>query len=72
MQGENTIGEAIRQAAEAAGWSAARVAAEAGTAENAARNWMYFGREPRGPSLERLRRRLPGLAEILDKREDAA
>jgi len=65
------ISAALRAAAEKNGWTATKVAAECGASEQAAKNWLAGKAMPRADFLERLRRQMPGLADILDGREVA-
>lgn len=64
------IADALRRASDNAGWSPARIAAEAGVTEAAARRWFH-GAYPGGSALLALMRGLPGFAEHLGFREAA-
>lgn len=57
---------ALFQAAEKAGWSVTKVAAEAGVTEGQARKWLAGTAKPRFEQLQALRRNLPGFADRLD------
>ena len=60
------IAQALKEAADLAGWSVTKIAAEAGVGEGTARYWITGEREPRGSQLMTLRRALPGFAKLLD------
>jgi transcriptional regulator with XRE-family HTH domain len=65
------LGDLIEAAREAAGWTQVEVAAAAGCTPLSVRKWKN-GAVPRGDYVERLRKRLPGLAALLDEKFEAA
>ncbi len=58
--------EALRKAADDAGWSPAKIAGEVGVSETAARRWLSGEREPRLPQYRALLKTLPGFAALMD------
>jgi len=59
------IRSALRASSERAGWSPAKIAAEAGVGEQAARRWLSGEAIPSGDTLLRLMERLPGFCDRL-------
>lgn len=62
-----TIGEALKQAAHANGWSPAKIAGEVGTTETSVRSWLSGASEPRASTFILLRHRVPGFAALVDR-----
>ena len=65
MESTIAIDQALRAAAEAAGWNATKIGAEVDGGEAAARKWLEGRSTPSGDKLVRLMQRLPGFAERL-------
>lgn len=59
------VARALREAVNAAGWSPAKVAAEAGVSENAARKWLNGDAIPSGDTLLTIMQKLPAFAESM-------
>ncbi len=66
------IALALRQAAERAGWSITKIAAEVGVTEGQARKWVSGAVEPRFAHYRTLREVLPGFAALIDSQTAAA
>jgi DNA-binding transcriptional regulator YiaG len=67
-----TIGAAIQAAADQAGWSTTKIAAETDVSVTTAKRWVDDVSVPSGAALETLRAKLHGLAELLDARQQSA
>jgi ribosome-binding protein aMBF1 (putative translation factor) len=61
-----TIDEALREAAARTGWSPTKIAAEVDATEQSARAWLKGRKTPTGDTLMKLRRAIPGFADLLD------
>lgn len=60
------IREALRIAAEQAGWSPTKIAAEVGVAEKTAKKWLAGDNKPAVDQFQELRRVLPAFADLVD------
>jgi len=60
------IAAALQGAIAENGWTVTKLAAVAGVGEQTGRKWLKGETAPSGPTLELLRRSLPGLAGRLD------
>ena len=59
--------DALRKAADEAGWSVTKVAAEAGVREGQALRWLRGEAQPRLAQYLTLREKLPGFAKLVDR-----
>lgn len=59
--------DALKRAADNAGWSVTKVAAEVGVTEKTARKWVTGEAQPRLEQYQTLRSKLPGFAAMVDR-----
>ncbi len=58
--------EALRLAAEKAGWNPTRIAYEVGVTEQTVRHWLKGNKQPKLPQSQALRAKLPLFGDLLD------
>jgi len=59
--------DALRQAASAAGWTPTEIAYHAGVSTSAVAKWLAGETEPRFSAVQKLRTKLPGFADMVDR-----
>ena len=64
--------DALRVAAEKAGWSVTEIAFHAGATEWSARNWLDGKSKPSFDKLQALRKSLPGFGALVDHADHKA